>query len=92
MTTSAKVSVGVDNKLAANSFIGVQTTAKTRPKLGQLPFGSGSSSTRVAGENFKLLTGTGVLTIPHKSKTPAVTDLLGEQIDMATGLPQAQAG
>ena len=97
VSTSAKVSVAVDNKLGANSFIGAQTTAKTMPKLGQLSFGSGSSSSRVAGENFKLLAGTCVLNIPCKSKMPAVTDLLGGEIDMAitdmaTGLLQVKAG
>ena len=69
--------------------------AKARP--GKLSFGSGSSSSRVAGEMFKQLTGTYVLNIPYKSNPPAVTDLLGGQIDMmitdmATGLPQVKAG
>lgn len=46
---------------------------------------------------FKQLTGTYILNIPYKSNPPAVTDLLGGQIDMmitdmATGLPQVKAG
>ena len=69
--------------------------AKSKP--GKLSFGSGSSSSRVAGEMFKQLTGTFILNIPYKSNPPAVTDLLGGQIDMmitdmATGLPQVMAG
>lgn len=69
--------------------------AKKEP--GKLSFGSGSSSSRVAGEMFKQLTGTFILNIPYKSNPSAVTDLLGGQIDMmitdmATGLPQVKAG
>ncbi len=161
VTSDTKVSVVVDNKPGANSFIGAQTAAKAKPdgytvfittnttqaanehlfkklpydpvkdfapvtalgrggqimvvnpslpvnnvkefialaksKPGKLSFGSGSSSSRVAGEMFKQLTGTYVLNIPYKSNPPAVTDLLGGQIDMmitdmATGLPQVKAG
>lgn len=71
--------------------------ALAKAKPGQLSFGSGSSSSRVAGEMFKQLTGTFILNIPYKSNPPAVTDLLGGQIDMmitdmATGLPQVKAG
>lgn len=71
--------------------------ALAKAKPGKLSFGSGSSSSRVAGEMFKQLTGTYILNIPYKSNPPAVTDLLGGQIDMmitdmATGLPQVKAG
>ncbi len=69
--------------------------AKSKP--GKLSFGSGSSSSRVAGEMFKQLTNTYILNIPYKSNPPAVADLMGGQIDMmitdmATGLPQVKAG
>jgi len=69
--------------------------AKAQP--GKLSFGAGSSSSRIAGEMFKQLTGTYILAIPYRSNPPAVTDLLGGQIDvmftdMATGLPQVKAG
>lgn len=69
--------------------------AKSQP--GKLSFGAGSSSSRIAGEMFKQLTGTYILAIPYRSNPPAVTDLLGGQIDvmftdMATGLPQVKAG
>ena len=71
--------------------------ALAKAKPGKLSFGSGSSSSRVAGEMFKQLTGTYILNIPYKSNPPAVTDLLGGQIDMmitdmATGMPQVKAG
>ena len=161
VTQDIKVSVVVDNKPGANSFIGAQVAAKAKPdgytvfittnttqaanehlfkklpydpvkdftpltalgrggqimvvnpalpvnnvsefialaksKPGKLSFGSGSSSSRVAGEQFKQMTGTYILNIPYKSNPPAVTDLLGGQIDMmitdmTTGLPQVKAG
>ena len=64
---------------------------------GKLTFGSGSSSSRVAGEMFKQLTHTDILHVPYKSNPNAVTDLLGGQItfmitDTATGLPQIKGG
>jgi tripartite-type tricarboxylate transporter receptor subunit TctC len=69
--------------------------AKKNP--GKLTFGSGSSSSRVAGELFKQLSGTYILHIPYKSNPNALTDLLGGQIDMmitdtATGVPQIKGG
>lgn len=68
--------------------------AKEKP--GQLSFGSGSSSSRVAGELFQQMTGTEILHVPYKSNPLVITDLLGKQIDMmmadmATGLPQVQS-
>jgi tripartite-type tricarboxylate transporter receptor subunit TctC len=69
--------------------------AKKTP--GKLTFGSGSSSSRVAGELFKQLSGTNILHVPYKSNPNALTDLLGGQIDMmitdtATGVPQIKGG
>jgi tripartite-type tricarboxylate transporter receptor subunit TctC len=69
--------------------------AKKNP--GKLSFGSGSSSSRVAGEMLKQLTHTDILHVPYKSNPMAITDLLGGQItfmvtDTATGVPQVKAG
>ena len=71
--------------------------AKAKAQPGKLSFGSGSSSSRVAGEMFKQLSHTEILHVPYKSNPQAVTDLLGGQIDMmitdtATGLPQVKSG
>ena len=71
--------------------------AKARKEPGKLSFGSGSSSSRVAGEMFKQLSGTEILHVPYKSNPQALTDLLGGQIDMmitdtATGVPQIKGG
>ncbi|MGZ5848764.1 MAG: tripartite tricarboxylate transporter substrate binding protein, partial [Ramlibacter sp.] len=77
------------------SVADVVAAAKKTP--GKLTFGSGSSSSRVAGELFKQLSGTDILHVPYKSNPIALTDLLGGQIDMmitdtATGVPQIKAG
>jgi tripartite-type tricarboxylate transporter receptor subunit TctC len=69
--------------------------AKKEP--GKLSFGSGSSSSRIAGELLMQMADIKLLHIPYKSNPLAVTDLLGGQINMmitdnATGLPQVNAG
>jgi len=71
--------------------------AKAKQSPGKLSFGSGSSSSRVAGELFKQMAGVDLLHVPYKSNPLAVTDLLGGQIDLmitdnATGLPHVKSG
>ena len=69
--------------------------AKAKP--GTISFGSGSSSSRVAGELFQQMAGVELLHVPYKSNPLAINDLLGGQIQMmitdtATGLPQVNGG
>lgn len=69
--------------------------AKKNP--GKLSFGSGSSSSRMAGEMLKQLGSVDILHVPYKSNPLAITDLMGGQIDLmitdvSTGIPQIQAG
>jgi tripartite-type tricarboxylate transporter receptor subunit TctC len=69
--------------------------AKANP--GKLTFGSGSTSSRVAGELFKTAAGIDMLHVPYKSNPQVVTDLLGGQIslffgDVSTSLPPVAAG
>jgi tripartite-type tricarboxylate transporter receptor subunit TctC len=64
---------------------------------GKYSFGSGSSSSRMAGELLQQMADIKLLHVPYKSNTLAVTDLLGRQVDMmitdtATGLPQVKGG
>jgi len=71
--------------------------AKAKKEPNKLSFGSGSSSSRVAGEMFKQLSHTEILHVPYKSNPNAITDLLGGQIDLmitdtATGVPQIKGG
>jgi tripartite-type tricarboxylate transporter receptor subunit TctC len=71
--------------------------AQAKKEPGKLSFGSGSSSSRIAGELLQQMADVKLLHVPYKSNPMAVTDLLGGQIsmmitDMATGLPQVQSG
>lgn len=72
-------------------------TAKTKP--GKLNYGSGGSGTSVhlAAELFKQSTSTDLTHIPYKGSAPAVTDLIGGQIDMmfdtsTSALPHIKGG
>lgn len=85
----------VNTQSPATSVQELIELAKTQP--GKLSFGSGSSSSRIAGELFKQMAGVDILHVPYKSNPPALTDLVGGQISMmitdsATGLPQVQSG
>ena len=74
-----------------------ELVAAAKKAPGKLSFGSGSSSSRVAGEMFKQLSGTDILHVPYKSNPMGITDLLGGQIDLmitdtSTGVPQVKGG
>src|SRR4029453_2723649 len=85
----------VDLNLPAKSVAEFISLAKSKP--GKISFGSGSSSSRVAGEMFQQMAGIELLHVPYKSNPLAINDLLGGQInmmitDLATGLPQVKGG
>ncbi|HSW83028.1 MAG TPA: tripartite tricarboxylate transporter substrate binding protein [Usitatibacter sp.] len=85
----------VNMKVPAKTVKEFIAIAKKDP--GKYSFGSGSSSSRIAGELFQQMAGVQLLHVPYKSNPLAVTDLLGGQIDMmitdnATGLPQVKGG
>ncbi|HEY2928468.1 Bug family tripartite tricarboxylate transporter substrate binding protein, partial [Piscinibacter sp.] len=48
--------------------------AQAKKEPGKLSFGSGSSSSRVAGELFKQMSHTDILHVPYKSNPNALTD------------------
>ena len=85
----------VNLEVPAKSVAEFIALAKSKP--GKVSFGSGSSSSRVAGEMFQQMAGIELLHVPYKSNPLAINDLLGGQInmmitDMATGLPQVKGG
>ena len=85
----------VNPSVPASSAQELIAYAKANPEA--LTFGSGSSSSRIAGEMLKTLAGIDMVNVPYKSNPQAVTDLLGGQIslvfaDISTTLPQAKAG
>lgn len=85
----------VNPKSQARTVAEFIAMAKKEP--GKLSFGSGSSSSRIAGELLQQMANIKLLHVPYKSNPLAVTDLLGGQIDTmitdtATGLPQVASG
>jgi tripartite-type tricarboxylate transporter receptor subunit TctC len=71
--------------------------AKTQPHKLTIGIGGIGSSLHLAGEKFKLMTGVDLLNVPYKGTAPALTDLLGGQIDLmfislVTGTEQVRAG
>jgi len=85
----------VHPKSSVHSVADFIAQAKQNP--GKLSFGSGSSSSRIAGELLQQMANIELLHVPYKSNPLALNDLLGGQIDMmitdtATGLPQIRSG
>jgi tripartite-type tricarboxylate transporter receptor subunit TctC len=87
--------------MVVNPSLPARTVAEfiqlARKEPGKRTFGSGSSSSRIAGELFQQMADVKLVHVPYKSNPMAVADLLGGQIDMmitdaATGLPQVNAG
>ena len=78
-----------------NSVAELTAWIKARP--GRLAYGSGNATGRVAAEMYRTLTGADAINVPYKGVPPAITDLLGGQIqylfaDATLAIPQARAG
>ena len=86
----------VNNDLPANNVRELIALAKQRP--GKLDFGSGSSGStgHLAGEMFKMMTGTYMVHIPYKGSAPALADMMGGRIhlmfdNLASALPSIKS-
>ena len=84
----------VPNVLVVHPSVPARTVqelvALAKAKPGQLAYGSGGngSAANLATEYFKLRTGTSLLHIPYRGTAPALTDLVGGQIQLLfTGAP-----
>ena len=82
----------VANDLPAKSVKELIALARERP--GKLDFGSGStgSTGHLAGEMFKMVTGTYMVHIPYKGSAPALADMMAGRIhlmfdNLASALP-----
>jgi tripartite-type tricarboxylate transporter receptor subunit TctC len=87
----------VRNDLPAKSVPELIALAKAKP--GKLDFGSGStgSTGHLAGEMFKMMTGTYMVHIPYKGSAPALADMMAGRIDLmfdnlASALPSIRSG
>jgi tripartite-type tricarboxylate transporter receptor subunit TctC len=87
----------VHPSVKANSVADVIALAKAQPKgLTYASSGSGTSI-HMSAELFKQLTKTEIIHVPYKGSAPAVTDLLGGQVNMMfdnipSSLPHIKAG
>jgi tripartite-type tricarboxylate transporter receptor subunit TctC len=86
----------VRKDLPAKSVPELIALARARP--GKLDFGSGStgSTGHLAGEMFKMLTGTFMVHIPYKGSAPALADMMAGRIDLmfdnlASALPSIKS-
>jgi tripartite-type tricarboxylate transporter receptor subunit TctC len=84
-------------KLPAKDLAGLIALAKQQP--GKLTIGIGGigSSLHLAGDRFKMMAGLDILNVPYKGTAPALTDVLGGQVDLmfislVTGSAQVQGG
>lgn len=71
--------------------------AAARKTPGKLDFGSGSSSSQVAGFLLQQMAHVDMVNVPYKSNPQAITDLIGGRFtfmfaDAPTALPQVQGG
>ena len=83
--------------LPANDFGELLRLARTQP--GKLSYGTSGVGTvlHLAMERVKILAGIDILHVPYKGGAPIVTDLIGNQVDLAmlvtvATLPQVKSG
>src|SRR5713101_4518217 len=84
-------------KLPAQDLAGLIALAKAKPDSLSIAIGGIGSSLHLAGEQLKLMAGLRILNVPYKGTAPALTDVLGGQVDLmfislVTGTAQVRAG
>ena len=84
-------------KLPANDLEALIALAKAKPEALSIAIGGIGSSLHLAGEQFKTMAGIRLLNVPYKGTAPALTDVLGGQVDLmfislVTGTAQVRAG
>jgi tripartite-type tricarboxylate transporter receptor subunit TctC len=78
----------VPNMLVVNPSVPVKTVpeliAYAKKNPGKLNFASSGSGTSIhlSGELFKTMTGVDMVHVPYKGSAPALTDLIGGQVDL----------
>ena len=97
MVIEAEGLLAVHPSVPVNSVAELLALARTQP--GKLSYASGGigTSSHLAGELFKSMTGADIVHIPYKGNAPAIADLIGGQTQltfatMPTVLPHVRAG
>ena len=87
---SAPLVLVVNSSSPADSVQGLVRLIKSRPNgVNYASAGTGGPQ-HLAGEQFRLMSGTKMTHVPYKGGAPAMTDLLGAQVDLFfAGLPPA---
>jgi tripartite-type tricarboxylate transporter receptor subunit TctC len=83
--------------LPATDLPALIALAKAKPETLSIAIGGIGSSLHLAGEQFKMMAGIRMLNVPYKGTAPALTDVLGGQVDimfisLVTGSAQVRAG
>ncbi len=97
LVVTPKVLVIKPSVLPAKDIPGIIDFAKKNPGKVNCASGSNGSVGHLASELFRLRTGAPIAPIPYKGGAPAVTDLLGGQVQMlfdnlANAMPPIKAG
>ncbi len=84
-------------KLVAQDLKELIANAKAKPDTLTIAIGGIGSSLHLAGDQFKMMADVRILNVPYKGTAPALTDVLGGQVDMmfislVTGTAQVRAG
>lgn len=84
-------------KLPAADLVALIALAKAKPDALTIAIGGIGSSLHLAGDQFKMMAGVRILNVPYKGTSPALTDVLGGQVDLmfislVTGTEQVRAG
>lgn len=96
LVATAPLLLVVNPKLKANSAQELIAEAKASGKLTYGSFGNGSAA-HLAGELFKATVNVDIVHVPYKGSAPALTDLVGGQIDLmfdvlGSSIPLVKAG
>jgi tripartite-type tricarboxylate transporter receptor subunit TctC len=83
-------------KVPAQNLAQLIALAKQKPDTLTIAIGGLGSSLHLAGEQLKMMTGIRLLNVPYKGTAPALTDVLGGQVDLmfislVTGTTQVRA-
>lgn len=81
----------------ANDMPAFVKEVKAHPGKYTMAIGALGSSLHMAGERMKMMSGLDILNVPYKGTAPAITDLLGGQVDMMVAsslnaLPHMKSG
>ncbi len=97
MTTLSPAVIAVHPSVDAKSLKELMALAKSKP--GQMNVGSGTkgSTTYLSAELFKVDAGLDIVSIPYKGAGPALTAVMGKQVDMiimtaGSVMPHAKSG